>query len=88
MMADVVYVLCAVTSLICTIMLLRGYRKSGVRLLLWSGLCFLGFTLNNIFLVLDFSVYPEVDLSLFRNIPALIGLGLLIFGLVWDAPRT
>jgi hypothetical protein len=69
-------------------MLLRGYRKSGVRLLLWSGLCFLGFTLNNFFLVLDLSVYPELDLSLFRNIPALIGLGLLIFGLVWDTPRS
>jgi hypothetical protein len=87
-MADIVYVLCALTSLICTILLLRGYRAGGVRLLLWSGLAFLGFTANNVLLVLDLSVLPEVDLSLLRNISALIGLGLLIFGLVWDTPRS
>jgi hypothetical protein len=85
-MADVVYILCALTSLTCTLLLFRSYARRPVRLLLWSGLCFLGLTLNNILLVIDLTVLPEVDLSLLRSLPAVIGVGLLIFGLIWDAP--
>jgi hypothetical protein len=86
-MADVVYILCALTSLTCTVLLLRSYARRPVRLLLWSGLCFLGLTLNNILLVIDLTVLPEVDLSLLRSLPALVGIGLLIYGLVWDSPQ-
>ena len=28
---------------------------------------------------------PEVDLSLWRSVPILVGLAVLIYGLVWDA---
>jgi hypothetical protein len=83
-MADIVYILCALTSLSCAILLLRGYARSHVRLLLWSGLCFCFLGINNVLLVVDLAVLPEVDLSIVRNIPNLIGLGLLIFGFVWD----
>jgi hypothetical protein len=85
-MADVVYILCALTSLTCTILLFRSYARRPVRLLLWSGFCFLGLALNNILLVIDLTVLPEVDLSLLRSLPAVIGVGLLIFGLIWDTP--
>lgn len=84
-MADAVYLLCAVTSLACAVLLLRGYVRSRVRLLLWSSLCFVGLTLNNVLLVVDFIILPEGDLSLLRNLPALVGLALLVFGLVWEA---
>lgn len=84
-MADAVYLLCAVTSLACAVLLLRGYVRSRVRLLLWSSLCFVGLTLNNVLLVLDLVILPERDLSLLRNLPALVGLALLVFGLVWEA---
>ena len=84
-MADAVYILCAFTSLTCTVLLLRSYFKRPVRLLLWSGLCFLGLTINNILLVIDLTVLPEVDLSVLRALPAVIGVGLLIFGLIWDS---
>ncbi|HET7460143.1 MAG TPA: DUF5985 family protein [Longimicrobium sp.] len=83
-MATLVYVLCALTSLACAVLLLRGYARNGVRLLLWVGLCFVGLTLNNVLLVVDVRVVPDVDLSLWRSLPALAGLMLLIYGLVWE----
>ena len=84
-MATAVYILCALTSLACAILLLRGYRHSRVRLLFWSGLCFVGLALNNILLIVDIEIFPDVDLSLIRSLPALAGVGLLIYGMVWDS---
>jgi FtsH-binding integral membrane protein len=83
-MADLVYILCAVTSLICTVLLLRAYSQSQVRLLFWSGLCFVGLTLNNILLYIDKTTGPEVDLSIIRNVPTLVGLLLLVYGLIFE----
>ncbi len=83
-MASVVYILCALTSLMSMTLLLRGYFASRVRLLLWSGLCFAGLGANNVLLLVDLFVVPDMDLSLIRQIPALTGLLLLLFGLVWD----
>ena len=81
-MSILVYGLCALTSLACAVLLLRGYRASGVRLLLWSGLCFGGFFLNNVLLIVDVRLVPETDLSVWRSMPVLAGLGVLIYGLV------
>lgn len=83
-MSAVVYILCALTSLICAALLLRGYARSGVRLLLWSGLCFVGLGLENVILYLDMHVIQGIDMSLWRKIPGLIALSLLLFGLIWD----
>ena len=84
-MAAAIYALCFLTSLACAILLLRAYRRSCVRLLLWSGLFFVGMALNNGLLIVDRIVLPDVDLYLLRNAPSLIGLMLLIYGLVWEA---
>jgi hypothetical protein len=84
-MAPVVYILCFLTSLACAVLLLRGYRRSGVRLLLWSGLCFVGFALNNAMLFVDRIVAPGIDLQAFRTVPTLAGILLLLYGLVWEA---
>ena len=84
-MATAVYVLCALTSLACAVLLLRGYRRRGVRLLLYSGLAFVGFGLGNAMLVVDTVMLPAADLALFRSLPVLLGLLVLIYGLVWDA---
>ena len=83
-MATLVYLLCALTSLACAVLLLRGYVQSRVRLLLWAGLCFVGLALNNIILFVDVRVVPDVDLSTVRSLPALAGLVILIYGLVWE----
>ena len=84
-MSAVVYVLCFLTSLICAILLLRGYRNSGARLLLWSGLCFAGFAANNALLFTDRVLVPNTDLAVVRALPTLIGLLLLLYGLIWEA---
>ena len=84
-MAEVVYVLCSLTSLACSVLLLRGYRRSRVRLLLWSSLCFLGLTISNILLFTDLVILPQIDLSLWRSLATLAGLLVLIYGLIWDA---
>jgi hypothetical protein len=84
-MAAAVYVLCALTSLACAVLLLRGYQVRGVRLLLWSGLAFIGFAFGNVMLVVDRLFVPAIDLSIWRSLPVLAGLLLLIYGLVWDA---
>jgi len=83
-MATLVYVLCALTSAACAVLLLRGYLRNRVRLLLWVGLCFIGLALNNMLLFVDVRMVPAVDLSLWRSLPALAGLLVLIFGLVWE----
>jgi hypothetical protein len=83
-MENAAYILCTLTSIGCTVLLLRGYKQSGSRLLFWSGLCFVGLALNNILLIIDVRVLPEIDLSNIRLLPALAGLLLLIFGLIWE----
>jgi hypothetical protein len=83
-MVGLVYALCAITSILCAVLLLRGYRDSRARLLLWSGLCFAFLALNNTLLFIDFRVVPGVDLSTWRTIPAVIGVGLLLYGLIWE----
>jgi hypothetical protein len=65
-------------------MLLSSYRRSGTKLLFWSGLCFAGLTLNNVLLFIDLVVAPGVDLSLWRSTIALASMTVLIYGLVWE----
>jgi hypothetical protein len=83
-MATLVYSLCALTSLACAVLLLRGYSATRARLLLWSGLCFAGLAANNVLLLIDKRVVPTLDLSLWRSLPALAGVALLLYGLVWE----
>ena len=83
-MAPLIYTLCMLTSLACAWMLLRGYIGARHRLLLWSGLCFVGLTLSNFILVLDVVVFPEIDMSLLRMAVALVAISLLLFGLIWE----
>jgi hypothetical protein len=84
-MAETVYVLCAVTSIVCAVMLLRGFLASRTRLLFWSSLCFAIFAVNNILLFVDLVVVPDVDLSLLRNGTSLCALVVLLYGLVWES---
>jgi hypothetical protein len=84
-MVEAVYVLCTLTSLLCAVLLGRTYHRSRVRLLLWSSLCFFGLAINNVLLFLDLIVFPKTDMFVWRSIPALAGLLLLLYGLIWDA---
>ncbi len=83
-MAQLIYALCALTSLACAVLLLRSYARTRYRLLFWSGLCFAGLTANNLLLVLDRIVFPAVDMSMWRLAAALVAVTLIVFGLVWE----
>jgi hypothetical protein len=85
MIPGLVYLLCAATCLLCAAMLLRGYRQTGVRLLFWSGLCFAGLMLDNLMLYVDVVVVPDVNLAVWRKLPGLVAIMLLLFGLVWES---
>jgi hypothetical protein len=80
-----IYLLSAATCLLCAVLLLRGYAQRRVRLLLWSGLCFVGLMLENVMMYVDFVIYTDVNLAILRKLPAVIALSLLLFGLVWDS---
>jgi hypothetical protein len=82
----VVYVLCALTSLLCTFLLLRSYRRSGTRLLLLIGLCFAGLTINNFLLPIDLIwLKAEVDLSVVRSAVGFVSVAALLVILIWEA---
>jgi hypothetical protein len=84
-MAAVIYLLCALTALLCAVLLLLAYARSRYRLLLWSGLCFAGLTLNNLLLVVDKLVLPSSDLADWRSMVALLAMIVLLYGLIFDA---
>ncbi len=84
-MAVTIYLLCTLTSLACAGLLLASYRRTGHRLLFWSGLCFVGMSINNILLTLDKVVFPtQVDLLPWRLAAALVAVGLLLYGLIYE----
>ena len=81
-----VYSLCALTSLVCTLLLLRGYRESRQRLQLLIALCFGGLTVNNILLPIDKVVLAaEVDLSIVRSAVGRAATAALLIVLIWEA---
>jgi hypothetical protein len=84
-MLILIYGLCAATSTGCALLLLRGYRTSRARLLFWAALCFVGLALNNILVFVDEIMVPlTIDLSLWRALPALLGVAVFIYGLIWE----
>lgn len=84
MIAGLVFILSAATSLLCAYLLFRVYRISRARLLMWSGICFLGLGLTNVLIYIDFKT--PTDLSVIRTIPALIGTACLIYGFIMETP--
>jgi hypothetical protein len=86
-MASTVYILSALISLACAVLLLRSFLKTRTALLLWAAVCFLGLTLNNALLFVDEIVATDVDLSLWRAVPALAGTLALVLGLLWEESR-
>ena len=84
MVPGLIYGLCMLTALTCAWLLLQAYHKTRYRLLFWCGLFFSVAALNNIFLVVDKLVVPDVDLTVYRYIVALVGLLILLPGLILE----
>jgi hypothetical protein len=84
--AEAIYIACALTSAGCAWLLIRGYRRSSTSLLFWAALCFVGLTIDNVVLYIDLALTPAgVDLFYYRTIPAAAGLIVLVFGLIRES---
>lgn len=79
-----VYLLCFASSSACAFLLSRSYRRTGMRLLLWSTLCFLLLALNNLFVVIDLLLIASIDFSTLRLLFSLAAVSVLLFGFIWD----
>lgn len=84
-MAGLIYGLCTLTAFICAWLLLKAYRQSHYKLLLWGGLCFVGLTASNALLVIDKLVLStSVDLAVWRYLVTLVSMLILLYGLIED----
>lgn len=86
-MAEAVYGLCAVVSLLCAVLLQRGYMTSRHRLLLWAAACFWLLALNNVLLFVDLVIVEDVDLSVARRATAAAAPLVFLLGLIWSDER-
>lgn len=86
MIADAIYLLCALTSLTAAFLLLRHYRAVRTPLLLWSCIGFFGLAVNNVLVFIDLGLLPvTTDLSLPRSLVGAIAMMVLMYGLIWEA---
>ena len=83
-MVAFIYLLCVVTCGTCAGLLLRKGQPRRNNLLFWSGTAFVSFTLSNVILFIDLVVVPDMELLIWRNLFTLAGIGLLLFGLIWE----
>lgn len=81
---SIVYVLCFLTSGACAWLLGRSFLGTRTQLLLWSSIGFALLALNNLALVLDMAVLPDVDLRLVRLLFGLAAVCAMLFGFIWD----
>ena len=78
---------CALPAAASSDLFRRGSFAQRDRLLLWSGLCFAGLTLNNLLLILDRVVFTGIDMSTWRLGIALASVVLLLYGLIVEGTR-
>lgn len=83
-MAAVIYSLCALLSVAIAALLWRSYARRRTRIVYWSALCFSGLAVNNALLVLDRLVFLDSDWTVERQFVALLSVGVLVFGLVYE----
>lgn len=82
------YVMCAVASTIAAFLLLRAFRSTHTKLLLWSGLCFAFLAAENFMIFVDLVLIgPTIDLRLYRLGLGLAGFLCLLYGLIWETSR-
>lgn len=79
-----IYILCTLLSGGCSYLLFKAFREKKFKILFWSSCGFLGFSINNLMLFIDLIVINSADLSVWRTIPALVGVVTLLYGLITD----
>ncbi len=80
-----VYTMCFVISAGCALLLGRAWQRTGVQLLGWSALCFALLSLNNLFVIIDLLLVPQIDFSVMRLALSLAATVVLLFGFIWHS---
>ena len=80
--AELIYLLCAATSLTAAVLLLRQYTARRTPILLWSCIGFLGLAANNVLVYVDFGLLPGLDLALPRSVAGAAAMVALVYGLI------
>jgi hypothetical protein len=84
-MAPALFIVTCLTTLLCAILLFRAYNNVRRRLLLWSGLCFVGLTVSNLLVIADLVLFPKTDFYSYRLGSTAIAMALLLYGLIWES---
>jgi hypothetical protein len=84
---SLVYTLCLAASAFCAFLLLHTWQRTRTRLLFWVALGFAFLALNNLFLVGDLVMFPDVDLWAWRQAASAAAMGVLLYGFIWEAER-
>lgn len=84
-MRSAVYILSSLTAGGVSVLLLRSYVRSRVRLLFWSGICFIGLTANSVMLFIDEIIIPDRNLQIMKTSVAFAGMLCLLYGLIWES---
>jgi hypothetical protein len=84
---NLVYLLCFLTSTLCSLLLVRQYAASPSPVLLWSAACFVLLALSNLVVVIDQIMLPEINLRIVRLVLTLLAVSVLLYGFIWNAER-
>ncbi|TCZ82409.1 DUF5985 family protein [Lysobacter sp. N42] len=83
-MIFLIYVLCALTSAACAVLLHRNAHRAGSRMLFWCGLCFWMLTAASVLVILDHYVLTGLELWPLRHGTSLVAVALLLYGLIFE----
>lgn len=83
-MAAALYIITILVTLSCAVLLLRAYARVRRGLLLWSGLCFVGLTIDSVLVLVDLTMFPSLDLFTWRLASVAASVSLLVFGMIWE----
>lgn len=78
-------ILTLLTTILCAMLLLRAYGNVRKRLLLWSGLCFVGLSFSTLLRIADLRIFLATDLYAYRLGTAALAMALLLYGLIWES---
>lgn len=80
-----VHILSVLVGAACALLLLRAHRRNASPLLLAAALCFAGLALNDLGVIVDVFMLPDISLVAIRSVPALAGLAILVRALIRES---
>ncbi len=83
-LAVALYLITILVTLCCAVLLLRAWARVRRGLLLWSGLCFVGLTIDSFLVLADMLLFPSLDLYHWRLASVAVSVSLLVFGMIWE----